>query len=184
LNPFPPEIVTKLLFVAKSRVPANAPIVSVLIDIVPPKFTVTVPDDSSNVTSSLDPGTETPPAPPDVAGQCAVSALSHVLVPPTQNLFATLSFPLTLITQVKTALELLAFVAPVRTLGSSRCGLTQTALPPAGHDRRPSPAHTEVGGPLHDPRPSNALRWNVRDSSFARAAAAFVRLMAAILDAF
>lgn len=45
-------------------------------------------DAVSIVTSSAAPGTDAPPAPPDVADQLAVVVASQVFVPPTQNLAA------------------------------------------------------------------------------------------------
>lgn len=49
-----------LLLMLLSQVPVNAPIVIEMTEIVPPKFSVTVPppDDPSNVTVSEDPGTD------------------------------------------------------------------------------------------------------------------------------
>ena len=95
-TPLPPTLnavpdaspsVTLLLLVAKVSVPVNAPIVNDEIVTVPPKLTVTVPppDDPSKVTSSAEPGTLAPPAPPVAVDQCVVVELSHVPVPPTQK---------------------------------------------------------------------------------------------------
>lgn len=49
---------------------------------------VTVIEAVLMVTSSAAPGTDAPPAPPEVADQLAVVVESHVPVPPTQNLAA------------------------------------------------------------------------------------------------
>jgi hypothetical protein len=50
--------------------------------------TVPLPEFESKIAVSLKVGTDAPPAPPDVVDQNAELALSHVPVPPTQNLFA------------------------------------------------------------------------------------------------
>jgi hypothetical protein len=50
---------------------------------------VPLPKLASNMTPSPATGADAPLAPPDVAAQLAVEVLSHVPVPPTQNLFAT-----------------------------------------------------------------------------------------------
>lgn len=79
--------VTLFEFVAKSSVPVNAPNVIETTEgayaaqhvMVPP------PDEPSKVTVSAEPGTDWPPAPPEVAAQCVVSEASQVPVPPTQN---------------------------------------------------------------------------------------------------
>jgi hypothetical protein len=49
---------------------------------------VPVPDNESKITSSTLIGAEAPAAPPEVADQLVVDALSHVPVPPTQYLVA------------------------------------------------------------------------------------------------
>ena len=76
------------LFAEKSSVPVNAPAVSEA-NVEPLMFaaavTVPPPDETSKVTASVEDGTETPPAPPDVDAQCVVVELSHVPVPPTQK---------------------------------------------------------------------------------------------------
>lgn len=54
--------------------------------------TVPPPELASKVTSSADPGTDAPPAPPEVADQCVVSEASQFPVPPTQYLALILSY--------------------------------------------------------------------------------------------
>jgi hypothetical protein len=77
------------LFVAKSSVPVKAPqVIDVTVFealIVAATVTVPPPLDPSNVTVSVEAGTDWPPAPPDDAAQCVVSELSQVPVPPTQK---------------------------------------------------------------------------------------------------
>jgi hypothetical protein len=53
--------------------------------------TVTVPEAPSKNTSSAAVGTAAPPAPPDVVAHLVPAVPSHVALPPTQNLFATIT---------------------------------------------------------------------------------------------
>ena len=80
------------LLALKSSVIPIAPQVSDVIVFVPLIVAATVqvpaPELASNVTVSVEAGTLAPPAPPVVADQFVVAALSHVPVPPTQNLLA------------------------------------------------------------------------------------------------
>jgi len=66
------------------RVPVNAHPVIVFVLAVAVTVTVPPPEDASNITSSELVGTLDPPAPPEVADQCVVSAASQLPVQPTQ----------------------------------------------------------------------------------------------------
>jgi hypothetical protein len=78
-------------YVEKSNVPVKPLKLIVKQSTLTPKVTVPPPLLALNNTASAAVGTDSPPAPPEVADQFAVFIASQVPVPPTQYLFAIVS---------------------------------------------------------------------------------------------
>jgi hypothetical protein len=90
-------VLTEQLLLKFTAPPSVIPVVFVdcilmdMSDKLPDVVAVPPPEFPSNMAASATPGADAPEAPPDVADQFVVLALSHVPVPPTQNLFAIVS---------------------------------------------------------------------------------------------
>jgi hypothetical protein len=87
LVPLPDQLIdpADIVWPLKSTVPVCAPPVIERTVCEAVIVTVPAPEEASKVTSSEDPGTDCPPAPPEEAAQLVVVAASQLPVPPTQK---------------------------------------------------------------------------------------------------